>query len=148
MNDSEREKVSDLSRRMAAAEAALSEVAKIELRRRLNVASAILTFAPPLFSRVAVLKAELKSRTSYKPMCWALGAVLLGTLLHYVFKDPSRSYEFTFGAFVILCGIFGWINFSLDTYYKGRSLKKWKEGFKKCSIAGSPMAGITARFGN
>jgi hypothetical protein len=103
----------------------LSEVAAIELRRRLDTTSAIIRSARPAFLQALTIKGQLhRRRESLTPHFFMLGCLVVGGALHYVFRDPTKTFDLTFGALILGCGLVSSILYVLKTYRLERALER------------------------
>ncbi len=120
----EKEYIAKLVSALDEVESSLSEIGAMELRRRLTTVSAIIHSVRPMFHEVLSKQKGLKARRESRvPWLSLLAALVVGGVLHYLFRDTSRSFEFTFGMFIVAYGVVGWVIYVFETEKMARSLK-------------------------
>ena len=129
MDESQKQEKAEYFAKLASAleekASSLSEVAAIELRRRLNTTSAIIHSARPAFHQMVSMQKELRQRRkSRTPILVLIGCLVVAGGLHYVFRDPTKYLDFTFGALVAVYGLVSYILYSLDTHWQAQALER------------------------
>jgi len=120
----ENEYIAKFIKALNEAESSLSEISAMELRRKLNTVSAIIRSVRPMFYEALSIHKELKSRReSRMPLFLLIASLVVGGVLHYLFRDTSRSFDFTFGVFVAAYGFVSWVLYGFATERMARTLK-------------------------
>jgi uncharacterized membrane protein AbrB (regulator of aidB expression) len=120
----EKEYIAKLVSALDEVESSLSEIGAMELRRRLTAVSAIIHSVRAIFYEVLSIQKELKARRESRvPLFSLVAALVLGGVLHYLFRDTSRSFDITFGLLVAAYGFVGWVLYGFSTEKMARSLK-------------------------
>jgi hypothetical protein len=117
--------VTERASRVLLAEQNLNPAEVVDYRRRKDTVGAIILFARSLFPRLQEIKSGLSAkRGSKKPIVWVSAAVGIGAVLHYFIKNPSSSWEFTLGTFVILIATWFYGSYLFDIYIMERDFNE------------------------
>ena len=104
----------------------MSETAKMELRRRLGVVLAIYDAVKPKFIEQLSLRKCIDDQESIgakKKGLLALGLLIIGAILHYLFRESDSSFDFTFGVILMFGGGGLWMFHLFEIDYMKRQVK-------------------------
>lgn len=133
------------------AKESMSEVASIELHRRIDTAHAIIKAAEPRFIEQLDLANRVHAKKDVdgkKLGRWSAGLFIVGLVLNYFLRDdnPSFRFDFNFGTFISLLGIGIWIAHLVELARINREIKSLESSIEELLYRWRANGGNEDRF--